>query len=106
MRKIFLTLISCGLLAACGGRVSHPVDTTTPYDSRLSCDHIQAELVVNQKHIDDLFNEKDDDENNNVGMLVIAPLFMDLSDSEKIEVTALQKRNDVLIDLKKHKNCQ
>ena len=105
MNRILLVFICCGLLAACGGRTSHPVEATTAHDDQLSCDHLQAELAVNSRHIEDLRAEKDSDENNNIGILVTTPLWMDFSDSEDKEIQGLQNRNAVLSDIIARKHC-
>jgi hypothetical protein len=106
MKKTLLVLLSCVALSACGGRTSHPVATTTPDDALMSCAHLDAELAINKHHIDDLMDEKDHSENNNLAAGLLMPIYMiDLSDTERKEMDALQKRNDVLTSLMKQKNC-
>lgn len=86
-------------LAACGGRVGHPVSATTTYDDKLSCDHLRAERSVNDARIVDLEKERSNAEGNSVGMLLLSPMFVDLSHSESKEIEALQERNKVLDSL-------
>ena len=69
------------------------------YDDRLSCDHLKAEHSVNDARILELTHERKQADMNNVGMLLVGPLFMDLSSSEKTEATALVKRDAVLDQL-------
>ena len=84
------------LLAGCGGRAAHPVAANNDYDDRLSCDHLRAEREVNDSKLADLTKERKNDNNNNVGLAVMDPLFLDLSGSERTEAEALTKRNAVL----------
>jgi hypothetical protein len=85
-----------GAMAGCGGRTAQPVALTTPVDSALSCDHLRAEHRVNLARIADLGGERQNAQTNNVGMLVVSPLFLDLSQSERRETEALVARNQVL----------
>jgi len=84
------------VLAGCGGRAAHPVATNNDYDDRLSCDHLRAEREVNDSKLADLTNERKNDNNNNIGIAVLDPIFLDLSGSERKEAEALTKRNGVL----------
>jgi len=93
------------LLAACGGRVSRPVQVTSPLDAQLTCTHIQAEAKVNLARIDDLSAEKTMQGGNNAGLLLAGPLFLDLSSTEADEMKALRARNDVLRQLAVEKSC-
>jgi len=83
-------------LAGCGGRVSHPVEAVTDHDDRLSCDQLRAERRVNDSRMADLRDEKQNAEMNNVGLVVVSPLFFDLSSSEGKEIVALAARNQTL----------
>ena len=66
------------------------------YDDRLSCDHLRAERSINDAKLADLVKERKNDNNNNVGIALMDPLFLDLSGSERTEAEALNKRNAVL----------
>jgi len=66
------------------------------YDDRLSCDHLRAERSINDAKLADLVKERKNDNNNNVGIALMDPLFLDLSGSERTEADALTKRNAVL----------
>jgi len=66
------------------------------YDDRLSCDHLLAERSINDAKLADLVKERKNDNNNNVGIALMDPLFLDLSGSERTEADALTKRNAVL----------
>ena len=92
-------LAVCLLVAGCGGRVARPVAATNDYDDQLTCDHLHAEREVNDSKLTDLTQERHHDNANNVGMVLVGPLFIDLSDSERKEAEALVKRNAVLDQL-------
>ena len=89
-------LVTVLLLAACGGRVGHPVEAATPLDDRLGCDHLSAERRVNDARIADLKGEKNNAGVNNAAFLIWQPLFLDVSNSENKEIAAFQERNRVL----------
>ena len=95
-----VVFFSVAILSGCGGRASHPIETTNAYDARLSCDHLYAERQVNDARIVDLAGEKRGDAGNNVAKAIgqgpVGILFLDLSDSEKKEIEAFQARNTVL----------
>lgn len=92
-------------LGACGGRVAQPVETVRAVDTRLSCDHLQGEFNNNLKRLQELTQERRSAEANNVGWLLGGPLFMDLSDTERQEATAILSRNERLTYLMKQKKC-
>ena len=93
------------LLAACGGRASEAVTVERTTDSLLSCDHMTAEHRVNSKRIPELDKERSSESSNNAGLLLVAPLFMDFSDTEKKEIEALKSRNIHLVGLMDQKKC-
>lgn len=103
-----LGLLLAVSLVRCGGRVAHPVSATTPYDGQLTCEHLEAERVVNDAHIADLKGEEHDDLNNDVGFAVgmglSGAMFLNTSSAEKSEIKALHARNAVLDSLMK-KSC-
>jgi hypothetical protein len=96
-KEIFL--LACLLLEGCGGRAARPVAITNDYDVQLTCDQLHAERGVNDSKLADLTQERKHDNANNVGMVLLDPLFLDLSGSERTEAVALTKRNTVLDDL-------
>ena len=98
-RDGFITVVIVAgtlMLSACGGRVSHPVAATNPYDDLLTCDHLRAERTTNEARIADLKGEKGNDGQNNIGMAVASPLLLDVSNSEEKEIAAFQERDKVL----------
>ncbi len=91
-----LALAMLTLLAGCGGRVSRPVAATNAYDDQLSCTHLHAEKDVNAARARDLAGEQRNDLGNDVGLLLISPLFLNLSGSEQRELRAFAARDQVL----------
>jgi len=86
-------------LAACGGRVSRPVLATQPTDAQLDCAHLTAEKSVNAARAADLTGEQNNDVRNNLGMLVLSPLFLNFTGSEQTELAAFAARESTLNQL-------
>ncbi len=86
--------------------MTDPVSERRAHDSFLTCNHLIAEHSVNLKRMVELDSERQFESANNVGMLLVSPLFMDLSDTEKKEIAALLKRNTELERLMMSKNCE
>lgn len=103
--RLTIILISLSLLVGCGARRAEPVEKVRATDSQLTCDHLAAERKVNLVRAQDLLQEKNAQEGNNIGILLINPFFLDLSDTEQTEVRALHARNQHLDRLMQKKNC-
>lgn len=103
--------ISVGLLAlvlalgGCGGRVARPVEVVRPYDDNLTCVHVVQELQSNSDRIADLRGEMKAQNDNNAGLLIVSPLFLNVNDSEDKEVEALVARNQRLVVLAQEGSC-
>jgi|GEM_PF-1199423 len=93
------------LLTGCGGRKLDLVEVHRDTDVRLTCGHMDAEFHVNTNRIAGLTGERSHETTNNFGMLLVAPLFLDFSGTERKEIQALQQRNLRLIDLMTEKEC-
>lgn len=104
MRAILL--LAAAVLAGCGGRVAEPVAMNTAIDDRLSCTHLAAEERSNQSRLNELVGEGDQKVLNNIGMLLVSPIFLDLSDTLKVESEALLARNQRLSELKLARGCR
>lgn len=104
MTRIICCLLGL-LLAACGGRKAEPVEAVRASDPQLTCAHIAAERRVNQSRVADLAGESQFRTQNNVGMLLASPLFLDLSDSVQVEIRAIDERNVQLDKLSAAKGC-
>ncbi len=103
MRSIFVVL--CAWLAGCGGRVAAPVALSNSFDVQLSCAHIEAEYAANRKRTSDLIGERGQSAQNNVGLLIISPLFLDFSSTIQKELRAIQARDKRLAELGAAKSC-
>ena len=103
MRLLFFGLFL--FISACGGRASHFVQEKTNVDAQLTCSHISGEYLANQDRMQDITKEKKVTTSNNVGLLIVSPLFLDFSSIEREEILALKKRNDHLILLAQTKKC-
>lgn len=98
------------LLTACAGRPANPVMVDQVGDAKRNCGSIETEMRFVENEITRLIPETDKT-NKNVGLgiagaIFIVPLFfMDLSESEKIEVNALRQRYNRLNILATDKQC-
>jgi len=93
------------VLAQCGGREARPVDARRALDAQLSCDHMKAEIEVNEARMEDLAAEAKASSDQNVGLLIVSPLFLDLSDVERQEIEALISRNRILEEERRRRDC-
>lgn len=105
MKRQLLVVIGFLLLTGCGGRVAQPVQLTRDIDPSLTCDHLKAEYDNNLKRRVELTGESADKVGNNIGILLVSPLFLDLSDTQKVEVKALLARNERLQQLAAKRQC-
>ncbi|GJL87137.1 MAG: hypothetical protein DHS20C03_08460 [Minwuia thermotolerans] len=99
------TLMLVALVGGCGARKAEPVQTSRATDKILSCSHLDAEHQVNTRRMAHLITEKGAQEMNNVGFLILSPLFLDLSNTEQQEIRALQDRNHQLALLMGTRKC-
>jgi len=100
--SIFFAVV---FLMGCGGRVANLVPTQSPLDQNLSCLHLKGEKANHISRLAELTGERDDKVMNNLGMLLVSPLFLDLSGTEKAEAEAIYKRNQRIDELAVLKNC-
>ena len=109
--KRALAILALMALSACGGREARPVSEVRVTDDQLSCAHIKNEAEVNAARILDLLGEEEAAGENNAALLMAVPisiaftLFLDLGDSERQEITALETRNKRLNVLGEKKGC-
>ena len=101
------------ILAGCGARSSNPVAISQPGDKDLTCAQIEEQVRTNNALAIQKAGGNEATVNQNaaavaVGVLVFWPamLAMDLSNSEQIELRALQDRNRSLERLYRNKDCQ
>lgn len=110
MRRQLSVLAIFALLAGCAGRPANPVMVDQVGDTKKSCAAIQAEMRGIEGEIQRLVPQTDKT-GKNVGLgiagaIFIVPLFfMDLTESEKIEVNAYRQRYNRLNVLAVEKKC-
>ena len=108
MRQYFvltaLVLLAAGL-CGCGGRAAKPIVIENDFDTRLSCAHLAGERDNNLKRLEELTGESRDKFTNNAGMLVVSPLFLDFSQTQKREAEAIMARNQRIDTLMADKSC-
>ena len=102
--------VALSLLPGCAGRPAHPVTVYQHGDETRSCDALERELELIEGQIRELMPKTDKVDKNTTlgvtGIILIVPLFfMDLSKAEQIEVNALTKRYNHLLDIGKAKDC-
>lgn len=110
-QKFAVIAVCISLLAACAGRPANPVMVDQVGDNRKSCASIETEMKFIETELRRLIPETDKTGKNVAlgvaGALFIVPLFfMDLSESEKIEVNAYRQRYNRLNILAIDKNCE
>jgi len=93
-------------LAACGGRAAQPVALETALDSQLSCSHLRGELERNILRLSELRGESEAKVGNNMGMLLVSPFFLDVSDTQTVEAQAIVDRNTRLMEMAQGRDCQ
>ncbi|WAC48584.1 hypothetical protein OVA03_01210 [Asticcacaulis sp. SL142] len=103
--RLMIVLSAAVVLSGCGGRVAVPVQVFKDVDAQLTCDHLQAEYNNNIRRVGELTGESSDKVRDNIGLLLVSPLFLDLSGTQKTEVTALHERNKRLQGLSAQKQC-
>jgi len=74
-------------------------------DARLSCSHLSGEYNNNGKRMVELVGEEGNRGRDNLGLLLVSPLFLDLSSTQKDEVEAINLRQGKLIQLMNNKGC-
>lgn len=106
-------LVLAATAAGCGGRVANPVSREGNFDIRLSCAHIRAERIANDRRIEDLRDERVDNRVRNLtkipsvifGNPFTALALVDTSRAIYVEIGAIEERNHRLDELGTEKNC-
>jgi hypothetical protein len=111
MKKIIASsLVSALVLSACAGRPANPVMVDQVGDNKKTCATLEAEMKGVQTEIQRLLPESDKSGKNIglgvAGAFLLVPLFfMDLTESEKIEINAYRQRYNRLNILATEKKC-
>lgn len=109
-KKIVSLIGATTLLVACAGRPANPVMVDQVGDKQKSCESLEIEMKGIQAEIQRLIPESDKT-GKNVGLgvagafLIVPLFFMDLTESEKIEINAYRQRYNRLEILASEKNC-
>ena len=106
-----LVAAASGALSSCGGRDARAIAETTPNDALLTCEQIKTEIVINNKAIIGLYDERAGDRAQTavsvVASVVFLPtlFFMDLKGGAANEIKAYSRRNQALAKRHELKNC-
>jgi len=109
--KLFIFMIIVLLIGGCAGSDPNLIAIYQPGDKEKSCSVLKAEIANIDKQIILRQSQKNQKNTKNVicgvtGFLVIIPwFFMDLKESEKAEINALQQRKDALFLIAAEKDC-
>lgn len=103
-------MLSVFLIVGCAGRAAQPVMVYQHDDASRSCDALERELEIIEQEILDLVPQADKaDKNTELGVagifLLVPFFFMDLSKAEQVEINALIKRYNHLVEIEKGKHC-
>lgn len=107
---VCVVLLSVLFLTGCAGRNAYPVMVYQHADDIRSCDALEREIELIREDIFILMPQTDKaDKNTQLGVagifLLIPFFFMDLSKAEQIEVNALIKRHNHLVNIGERKSC-
>ena len=98
-------------IVGCGGQIANPIDRYSPGDEKKSCNALYAEFTQLDKEIV-LHNQQrvDRDHWNGVlfvgGFFLIVPwFFMDIKNSQEVEIEAFRARESALKILFADKDC-
>jgi hypothetical protein len=100
------------VLGACGGRRANPVGTISVTDQQMSCTEIQASVIENDARMAALREEERRAKSGNVAIGVVGAILfwpalfaLDTTNTEQVEITALQNRNAWLASLAAQRRC-
>lgn len=111
-RSIVAVCIFALALGACGGRRANPVSTVSITDQHMTCTEITASIMSNDSRMGALREEERRAKNSNVALGVAGALLfwpalfaLDTTNTEQVEINALQSRNTYLTMLSSQRNC-
>jgi hypothetical protein len=111
MRETIFTVLAVTVLTSCAGRSPEPVAVVQPQDRYLDCAAIEAEVVANNKTVQQLSSDEGSKVAQNVAAgvagIFIWPLWfaMDFQGTAGKEEAALQSRQQYLGTLAIEKGC-
>ena len=115
MKNLICGILAMGIsiMSGCGGRQAYPVQIAQPGDYRMSCNQMEGEISRIRYEIQNKSGQKAKGDNKDTmlfaaGMLLFWPslFFMDLSNSDKVELEALRSRYNHLTNVYNGKNCK
>ena len=103
-------ILISAFLAACAGRTANPAASYRVGDEAMSCQEIKADMAHVQSQVDRLVPESEKTGKNvalgGAGCFKLVPwFFMDLSETEKVEIQAYKERYLSLEKLYSRKDC-
>lgn len=116
MLKNLLPVLTAILLISngCAGRQPQPVLIAENGDDKKSCEEIDSELKNIRQQVEERYPEIKDTEDYNLGVGVLGSLFpplipfsifSDIKKADAVELNALQRRNNHLVDVERQNGC-
>ena len=106
----FVVLGSMAITGGCAGRTPNPVPAYQYGDEKKSCERLAAEISQTEADIAAKL-PKSDKTGSNVALgvagafLLVPWFFMDFSEADKVEVEALRRRYNNLVNISADKEC-
>lgn len=115
LKNLLLVLIAILLiLNGCAGRQPQPILITQNGDDKKSCEKIDLELKNIKQQVEERYPKIKDTENYNLGVGVLGSLFpplipfsifSDIKKADAVELNALQRRNNHLVNVERQNGC-
>jgi|TARA_B110000914_G_C15198020_1_gene324855 hypothetical protein len=113
MKKLISGIIVLVLLSSCApGRTTNNIKVTNISDKNLSCEELLIEIDFITLKVIELTEEESSKDKKNTGLQIagaiflVPLLFMDLTESERIEINAYRARYFHLTKLAENKLCK
>ena len=111
LNQIISAIVASSLLIGCAGREAKVVPAIQPGDDGLGCSQLLEAVVLNTKEIEGLAKERNNDIAGNAvatvagAFLLIPWFFLDTKNAASQEARGLVRRNQVLAERYRLKNC-
>ena len=113
MRNLVLGILVLAILSSCApGRTPNNIKVTNVSDINLSCEELLSEIDSINLRVIELTEEESSKDKKNTGLQIagaiflVPLLFMDLTESERIEINAYRARYFHLTKLVENKSCK
>ena len=109
--RLIAVALSAALITGCANTTPNPVSASQAGDNDLTCDGIQLEMNHIDQRVAQLAGEKSSKTASNVALgvagwfLIVPWFFMDLSDSERVEMNAYKQRYTRLQQIQYKAEC-